>query len=388
MRDLRSFILKLDSACKMYNGRSEFDNEGNVFLFGYGILINTGHCINQIEQYIKCFKSGDYKEPLGFDVQLQKCKKRLLNCSRLAKDLEVLGEKSLDIYGYKYRDEPIATARELRQLIEENVKKLKDLLNELFKKVVLDADDKFFENCYLVYKKKVDRALMKSEFDMWKMNKGELTIDLLREQQALVTAGALKRGVLRFEHAPAKREMNQVHLDILKDLLPCNYKLPADFDKTCAQFRRFFSWDNYIINLNCSLYGKYLFINRHRISEADVMCFAEMDVRVELINDEIRQLLAKQVSCDSESGDEADKYWQRLIDAGFVDHKHQLKSETLRKQAMYIAELFAEKLGLKNKWKHFEQLWHISNLAQEKWDLQQNGTMPLRYKEIDAIFAD
>ena len=71
-----------------------------------------------------------------------------------------------------------------------------------------------------------------------------------------------------------------------------------------------------------------------------------------------------------------------------MDYNHQLLPGTSRKQAMYIAELFAEKLGIKNKWKYFEQIWNISRLAQEKWDLQQNGVMPMRYKEIDAIFAD
>ena len=86
--------------------------------------------------------------------------------------------------------------------------------------------------------------------------------------------------------------------------------------------------------------------------------------------------------------DEAKKYWLRLEEAGFVDAKHALMPETTRKQAMYIAELFAEKLGIKSKWKTFEQLWGISNLAQEKWDMQETGSTPSRSKEIDKIFED
>ena len=86
--------------------------------------------------------------------------------------------------------------------------------------------------------------------------------------------------------------------------------------------------------------------------------------------------------------DEAKKYWLRLEDAGFVDAKHALMPETTRKQAMYIAELFAEKIGIKSKWKTFEQLWGISNLAQEKWDMQETGSTPSRSKEIDKIFED
>lgn len=86
--------------------------------------------------------------------------------------------------------------------------------------------------------------------------------------------------------------------------------------------------------------------------------------------------------------DEAKKYWLRLEEAGFVDAKHALMPETTRKQAMYIAELFAEKLNIKTKWKTFEQLWGISNLAQEKWDMQETGSAPSRSKEIYKIFED
>ena len=84
--------------------------------------------------------------------------------------------------------------------------------------------------------------------------------------------------------------------------------------------------------------------------------------------------------------DEAKMYWLRLEKAGFVDAKHALMPETTRKQAMYIAELFAEKIGIKSKWKTFEELWGISNLAQEKWDMQETGSIPSRSKEIDKIF--
>lgn len=86
--------------------------------------------------------------------------------------------------------------------------------------------------------------------------------------------------------------------------------------------------------------------------------------------------------------DEAKKYWLRLEEAGFTDANCALMPEATRKQAMYIAELFAEKLGIKSKWKTFEQLWGISNLAQEKWDMQETGSTPSRSKEIDKIFED
>jgi len=88
------------------------------------------------------------------------------------------------------------------------------------------------------------------------------------------------------------------------------------------------------------------------------------------------------------ASEEAMRYWKRLQQKGFVDERCQLKPETTRKQAMYIAEVFAERLGIGSKWKTFERLWGIGNLAQEKWDFQQTGTLPSRSKEIDRIFED
>ena len=88
------------------------------------------------------------------------------------------------------------------------------------------------------------------------------------------------------------------------------------------------------------------------------------------------------------ASDEAMKYWKRLQQKGFVGADCRLLSGTTCKQAMYIAEVFAERLGIKSKWKTFERLWGISNLAQEKWDMQETGTAPSRSDEIDRIFKD
>lgn len=86
--------------------------------------------------------------------------------------------------------------------------------------------------------------------------------------------------------------------------------------------------------------------------------------------------------------DEAMKYWRRLQQAGFVDNHCLLLPETTRQQAMYIAEAFAEKLGVNAKWKTFQDLWHIKNLAQEKNKMQDTGKQPLRANDINKIFGD
>lgn len=81
-------------------------------------------------------------------------------------------------------------------------------------------------------------------------------------------------------------------------------------------------------------------------------------------------------------------YWKRLQQKGFVDDHYMLLESTTRQQAAYIAELFAEKLGIRTKWKTFEDFWNINNLAQEKNQRTELGKLPSRSSEIDEIFRD
>ena len=80
-------------------------------------------------------------------------------------------------------------------------------------------------------------------------------------------------------------------------------------------------------------------------------------------------------------------YWQQLQESGFVDERFRLQPDTTRKQAMYIADAFSDKLKLKSKWKLFQDFWQINNLAQEKWTMQETGKIPLRAGDIDEIFG-
>ncbi len=83
---------------------------------------------------------------------------------------------------------------------------------------------------------------------------------------------------------------------------------------------------------------------------------------------------------------QTEPYWQALEEAGFVGKDRRLLPKTSRQQAAYIAEIFAEKLKLKAKFKYFQELWGVRNLAQEKWTRHEKGVNPPRHREIDEIF--
>jgi predicted RNase H-like nuclease (RuvC/YqgF family) len=83
---------------------------------------------------------------------------------------------------------------------------------------------------------------------------------------------------------------------------------------------------------------------------------------------------------------EAQVIWQRLRDEGFiVADGYALAEGVSANQAAYIADRMAEKLQIKKKWKLFQQLWGIPNLAQLAGTWQQTGKLPPRSGDIDKL---
>ena len=64
--------------------------------------------------------------------------------------------------------------------------------------------------------------------------------------------------------------------------------------------------------------------------------------------------------------DEAMALWEKAQQAGYVDEHYQpLLSRT---QAALLADAMAERLGIKEKWKVFEGLWHRRNMYRDYYD--------------------
>ena len=83
---------------------------------------------------------------------------------------------------------------------------------------------------------------------------------------------------------------------------------------------------------------------------------------------------------------EAQVLWQWLRDEGFiVADGYDLAEGVSANQAAYIADRMAEKLQIKKKWKLFQQLWGIPNLAQLAGTWQQTGKLPPRSSDIDKL---
>jgi hypothetical protein len=84
---------------------------------------------------------------------------------------------------------------------------------------------------------------------------------------------------------------------------------------------------------------------------------------------------------------EAEEVWSSLREAGFiVEGGYGLAKGVSANLATYIADRMAESLGITHKWKVFQGLWNIKNMAQLAGSWRETGKLPPRADEIDELF--
>jgi hypothetical protein len=179
-------------------------------------------------------------------------------------------------------------------------------------------------------------------------------------------------------------------------LLDDDHKLKKLIHKHYSELRKLVDYCDGCLVVNSVKVGRHFYTNRkEENAKTHRNAFLKYMHKITLAQQERQKLQAAQQESEDSSllpdvlaTGMAMKYWKRLQKAGFVDEHYQLSPTTTRKQAMYIADVFSEKLQMRSKWKPFQELWHINNLAQEKWEMQETGKSPARSEDIDKIFED
>ena len=177
-------------------------------------------------------------------------------------------------------------------------------------------------------------------------------------------------------------------------LLDDDHKLKKTVLKHYSELRKLVDYcDGYLV-VNPVKVGRHFYMNRkEENARGHRNAFLKYMHKIDLAQQERKKLLEAEMESENNNllpdvlaTGMAMKYWKGLQKAGFVDEYYQLSPTTTRKQAMYIADVFSDKLQMRSKWKPFQELWHINNLAQEKWEMQETGKSPTRAEEIDNIF--
>ena len=290
--------------------------------------------------------------------------------------------------------------REQTHLVNESLGALSNMLGQIDGQLRRHHKDEEYARLYESEKRRYmnsgSSGRARQAFEEWKDIEGgqplleQITDYRVEKLLHMFEKGALSAGVEHIQRA--KRYPGEIDFELLE----VSPKITKSVYHHYAALRRIVDFVDGCLVVDPVRVGRYFYLNRHEENaKAHRSAFLNYMYKIELVQAEYRKLMAAQDDAD-ESNPLPDvlatgvamKYWKRLQKAGFIDEHYQLLPDTTRKQAMYIADVFSDKLQMRSKWKPFQDLWHINNLAQEKWDMQETGKTPARSEEIDKIFDD
>lgn len=175
------------------------------------------------------------------------------------------------------------------QDLRENLDQLKALLLEV-ENVLMHSEPTMFEKFFHREKQRYPSTGVEHRFETWLYDNNYPGIERLRELQALVVAETLKKGVLDYADVSSQKELDEVRLDYLKSLLPCDFETDDDFKMACAKWRRFIHWEGTILVIDYKKYGKYIQAHFYDFSEEQLQAIFELDMMLKLIHKEMGRL--------------------------------------------------------------------------------------------------
>lgn len=369
-------IVNLDRGMSVY-GTLEKDEEDIEIPFAMSFYFTATKISELLPDYVADLKRGVCHEVLGLDFDMVTNLAYWLKNGKLKSDMEALSDMTLKQRGieFAYKGFKPKTTWEFYMAIEQKVAGMVEILKEV-QRLIQAAPPSLYANFFLYQKSLVDKRPIEAAHARWRMDVGVQTPDLLKDRQALVVADFLKLKVLRFTQGPSKREIEKVNLDEVRSHLPYGYELPEDFEKCCARFRRFISWDGDILKIDYDKFGKYLFVYYYNLTPAERQAFIELDLMLDLINEDIKSL-KEMVLPEPLATPEGRNLLEKAQEAGWIDERYQPKLSNT-KTAVLAFEI-AKRLNIKDHWKVFEALWHRKNMYKDYYKaLQQKQSLAFR----------
>ena len=267
--------------------------------------------------------------------------------------------------------------KEESKVLKEKMELMVYLMTALMLKIMdVDADyaDTFFCKLKESYKRK-----RITNYELWKAQLPEVTMELLTRFQTELTADMLAMGVLKYDLKPSHEEVEQVQLEKVLRKLPHDKKYPEDFTEECAKLRRYSHWDGEQFCVDYQLLRKYMFQHFGEMTSEQHVALFEYDVQMRMIHEDMKRMKEEptqrptqkptqqptpspsqkggEISLLPESlaTEEAMALWRKAQKAGYVDENYQ--PTISRTQAAMLADAMAERLKIKDKWKVFEALW-------------------------------
>lgn len=363
---LRKKILNLNEGLNIYSQLLK-DEETILIPFAISQYVTVCRIDELLPEYLADLERNECKESLCIDFdQMTSADYWMGKLVKLRNDMEMLGKVPMKAHGFVVTVLGFSptTTMDLYRAIKQKVMQMVAMLEEVHR-MFMDAPQELYRNFYRSQRDSFNAQSTVARYEQWKREVGVVTPDLLIDKQALEVVEFLKKKVLRHIPVPSERERCQVDFEKLQLHLPHGYEFPNEFPDCCARFMRIASKDGDILRINYDCYGKYLHQFFHRLTAAEHQSLFDLDITLQLIHQDMAEIKPNETSLLPEvlATPEAMILWKKVQQAGYVDEHYQpLISRT---QAALLADAMAEKLGIREKWKVFEQLWNRKNIRSD-----------------------
>lgn len=179
-------------------------------------------------------------------------------------------------------------SKEKSRRLQAKMEGMVELLKELVLKV-MTVDGEYADSFFKRLKEKYQKNNV-YEFDIWKTQVHELTMDLLAEFQTQLTAKMLKMGILKYDRKPSLKEIAGVDVNKLREQLKHGEVIDDDFIEECAKLRRYCYWKEDMFIVKYDAIRVYLFKVFGKLTKAQRLALFNYDVQMEMVHEEMVKL--------------------------------------------------------------------------------------------------
>ena len=359
---LRKKILAFDEGMTVYS-HLEKDEEDITISFAQSLYITATKICELLPEYLEDLARGEYKEALGIDYDKMTTMAYWMKNGKLKADMMALKDVTLKERGieYAYKGFKAETTWELYEAIEQKVAGMVEMLKEV-KQRIKAAPPSLYGNFFRYQKSLCDRRSVEARYARWKRDIGVPNIELLKDKEAQEVVEFLKKKVFQHIKEPSMREVGLVDLNSLSEHMPEGNTFPDEFPHCYTRFLRYAKVEDGIYHINYNAYGQYLFDFYYLLTPDERQAFIELDIMLDLIHQDMA-LLKEVVLPEPIDTPEAMVLWRKAQDAGWVDERYQ--SKLSRTQSAFLADYMSSLLGITDRWKVFEALWHRNNMRSD-----------------------
>ena len=215
--------------------------------------------------------------------------KTRLSCRNVVlANFETMTQPSHWLNSKMFDDLPKAESKRLKEKIEEMV----ELIRLLMVKII-DVEPDYADRLFEKLKKRCEKKRT-TDYQLWKVQQPELSMDLLTQYQAELTAQTLMTGILKFDRTPTGEEMEGVDMERLMLKLDHNKELPEWFKAECAKLRRYSYWQGDMFLVDYKKLRKYIIRNLGRLTCDQLIAMYDYDVQMQQLHEDMAELLNDQ----------------------------------------------------------------------------------------------